>query len=214
MTRIFAQVIPAFISSLLLIPNAESPPRLKSVPTSPTTLYQKPVEEMDHPNKLISPAAFSRLPKNIVKNLQARRCKIPQIIYPRPGHYWNPGRHNVIRGRFAKPDQYDLAVFCLRDGSSSILVFWGGSTTSVAEIEKQPDVMWSHFKDGVGDYGRAIFSADKTTILRYHKDYHQPGIDPPLPPIDHDGIEDAYLEKASMIHYYYRGKWLALHGAD
>ncbi|MGH9769627.1 MAG: hypothetical protein ACREAB_19555, partial [Blastocatellia bacterium] len=97
---------------------------------------------------------------------------------------------------------------------SSILVFWGGSTSSVAEIEKQPDVMWGHFKNGIGSYGRVIFRANKKTILHYHKAYNQPGIDAPLPPIDHDGINDAYLEKGSTIHYYYRKKWLGLHGAD
>jgi hypothetical protein len=102
----------------------------------------------------------------------------------------------------------------LRNGTSSILIYWGGSTTSVAEIEKRPDVVWSHFKGGVGGYGRAIFRADKKTILRYDKEYHQPGLDLLLPPINHDGIEDAYLEKASTIHYYYRRKWLGLHGAD
>jgi len=214
MTRLIAQIFMAFISSLPMIPDAKSLCREKSVSTSLTTLYQKPAELMENPTKLVSPASFPQLPKNIVRNLQSRRCKIPQIIYPWPDRYWKPGRHNVIRGRFATPDQYDWAVFCLRNGTSSIFIYWGGSTTSVAEIEKQPDVVWSHFKDGVGDYGRAIFRADKKTILRYDKEYHQPDIDPLLPPIDHDGIMDAYLEKASTIHYYYRRKWLMLHGAD
>src|SRR5262245_3558757 len=214
MTLILAGVFMACIGSLLIIPNATGLCRLTSVPLSPMTVYQKPDGQMDYPTKLLSPAAFPQLPKNIVRDLQARRCKIPQINSPRPGNYWKPGRHNVIRGRFSKSDQYDWAIFCLRNGTSSIVVYWGGSTTSVAEIEKRPDVIWSHFKGGVGDYGRAIFRAEKKTILSYHKEYHQPGLDPPLPPISHDGIEDAYLEKASTIHYYYRRKWLGLHGAD
>jgi hypothetical protein len=54
----------------------------------------------------------------------------------------------------------------------------------------------------------------RRTILHYHKAYNQPGIDPPLPPINHDGINDGIMEKASTIYYYHRGKWLGLHGAD
>jgi hypothetical protein len=37
---------------------------------------------------------------------------------------------------------------------------------------------------------------------------------PKPPPIDHLGIDDAFLEKASVVHYYYQGKWLQLTGAD
>jgi hypothetical protein len=34
------------------------------------------------------------------------------------------------------------------------------------------------------------------------------------PRIDHKGIDDAFVGKASEVHYYYRGKWLELQGAD
>jgi hypothetical protein len=217
MSRIFAVVFLVSIGSLLIIPNATGLCRLKSLPMSPPANYQKPVDQMEFPTRLLSPAAFPQLPQNIVRNLQARRCKVPQFTPTSPPFtptYPKPAPHNVIHGRFAKPDQYDWAIFCLRDGISSIVIYWGGSTTSVSEIEKGPDVKWSYFTGGFGDYGRAIFRANKKTILHYHKEYYQPGIDPPLPPIDHDGIEDAYLEKASTIHYYYRKKWLGLHGSD
>ena len=33
-------------------------------------------------------------------------------------------------------------------------------------------------------------------------------------PLDHDGINDAFLEKASAIHYLHRGKWTLLRGMD
>jgi hypothetical protein len=32
--------------------------------------------------------------------------------------------------------------------------------------------------------------------------------------MNHQGIDDAFLEKASVTYYYYRGKWLQLTGAD
>jgi hypothetical protein len=35
-----------------------------------------------------------------------------------------------------------------------------------------------------------------------------------LPPVlDHQGINDAYFEKASVVHYFYQ-RWLKLSGAD
>jgi hypothetical protein len=213
-TRIFARLLLAFIGSLLLNPNAKSLCRINSSPISPAIRYQEPAGRMDYPTKLMSPAAFPSLPKNVARSLQARRCKIPQIIHPYPGHNWNPGRHNVLRGRFTKPGQYDWAVLCLRNGTSSILVFRRGSTTSVAEIEKQPVALWGYFMNGVGNYARVIYRANRRTILQYHKAYNQPGIDLPLPPINHDGINDRIMEKASTIYYYHRGKWLGLHGAD
>jgi len=34
------------------------------------------------------------------------------------------------------------------------------------------------------------------------------------PPIDHQGISDAMVGKASEVLYFYRGKWLRLSGDD
>jgi hypothetical protein len=45
------------------------------------------------------------------------------------------------------------------------------------------------------------------------KHYHEYG-GPQPPGIDHEGINDAYVEKGSAVHYYYLGKWLELQGAD
>lgn len=36
---------------------------------------------------------------------------------------------------------------------------------------------------------------------------------PKPPPIGHLGIVDMFIEKASVTHYFYRGKWLQLTGA-
>ena len=35
-----------------------------------------------------------------------------------------------------------------------------------------------------------------------------------LPPIDQDGINDAFVEKASSVKYWQQGKWRDLQGAD
>jgi hypothetical protein len=32
--------------------------------------------------------------------------------------------------------------------------------------------------------------------------------------IDHQGINDYFVDKGSTVHYFYRGKWLQLIGSD
>ena len=154
--------------------------------------------------KRLSPVAFPQLPKAIIKSLQKRGCRIPQADdFPEP--------HNVIRGQFANPKQNDWAVLCSRKHKSSILIFWNASTTSVSELATSPDLGWMQ---GTGEnrigYSRAIAPANKKDILDHFKSYG--GAKPP--PINHFGINDAFVGKASSIHYLYRGKWLQLQGAD
>ncbi len=153
----------------------------------------------------LKPTVFSQLPKSVISYLQKRGCTIPQVSgLTKP--------NNVIRGQFAKPNQYDWAVLCSRNRVSSILVFWNGSTKSVAEIARTNDEVYSHtMNDGreVG-YDRLIDVVDRDYILDH---YHAYGGKKP-PQIRHQGINDIYVEKASEVHYFYRNRWLQLQGAD
>jgi hypothetical protein len=153
----------------------------------------------------LPPAAFSRLPKNIVKHLQGRGCMVPQS-------YLSREPHNVITGEFARRGQTDWAVLCSRSGVSSILIFWRGSTKSVSEVAKAPD---SSFLQTVSEGGKVAFSraiepVGRDYIQSRYKEYG--GRKPPR--ITHQGINDAYVDKASVVLYYHHGKWLELQGAD
>jgi len=152
----------------------------------------------------LKPAAFSQLPVNIVSFLQKRSCTVPQI-------FGESTPHNVIRGQFARSGQFDWAVLCSRSRVSSILVFWNGSTKSVAEIARSDD---KSFLQGIGGenigFSRAIDVVDKDYILEHYREYG--GRKPPQ--IKHQGINDAFVEKASSVHYFYRKRWLELQGAD
>ena len=153
----------------------------------------------------LAPAAFPQLPKDIVQNLAKRGCTIPQS-------FSDPKPHNVIRGEFARKGQSDWAVLCSAERVSSILIFWGGSVNNTSEIAKGPDknlLQGIDDKENIG-YSRAIGPVAKGYIEEH---YHIYGGTKP-PPIDHEGIDDAFIEKGSEVHYFYRGKWLRLTGSD
>ena len=159
-----------------------------------------------YPNiERLTPVAFPQLPKNLMKNLQARGCTIPQAGF-------KPKPNNVISGDFAKRGQTDWAALCSRGGESSILVFWGGSVKSPAELAKAPDdAYWlGNDRDGF-HYYRHIMVADRDYILAHYREYGRGGF---IPPINHDGIDDGFLEKGSAVYYFHRDKWLSLPGAD
>jgi hypothetical protein len=59
-------------------------------------------------------------------------------------------------------------------------------------------------------FSRGITPVRKDFIMRHYDAYG--GLKPP--PIDHQGIDDAFIEKASVTWYFQGGKWLRLTGAD
>jgi hypothetical protein len=119
--------------------------------------------------------------------------------------------NNVVRGQFARPGQLDWAVLCSIKGVSTILVFWNGSEKDPAAIALMED---RNFLQGVTateiGYSRGIGIADRDFIMRHYSAYGGPK----PPPIDHQGIDDAFLEKASVTWYFHNGKWLQLTGSD
>ena len=151
--------------------------------------------ERKYPIVRLPPTAFSELPKNLVTELERRGCTVPQTFPP-------DQRSNVIRGSFAKAGQTDWAVFCSMKGSTSLLVFWNDSAANSVELGKNPDDTNRLFDWFIRPVGRKFIVAH----------YRACG-GPKPPPIDHQGIESAG-ESASVVLYYYRGKWLTLQGAD
>jgi len=149
----------------------------------------------------LRPSDLPNLPHNISIELQRRGCTIPQA----------PGWNNVIKGQFAKPGQIDWAVLCSVKGVSSILIFWNGSEINPADIEPGDDEnRIEKSADNKTFYDRAIDPVGKSYIMEHYKAY---GGEKP-PPIDHQGVNDIFVGKASVVLYFYHGKWLHLAGAD
>jgi len=155
----------------------------------------------NHAITRLEAAAFPTLPPTVSQELTRRGCTIPQA-------FTGGDAHNVVKGRLTSSTATDWAILCSRGQISSILVFPGGSATAL-ELAQEAD---AHFLQVTGPrqigYSRALRLAS-AQYIRERQDPREK-----LPPLDHDGIEDVFIEKASLVWYWHGGRWLRLAGAD
>jgi tetratricopeptide (TPR) repeat protein len=149
-------------------------------------------------------SAFPELPPVVASVLIARKCTIPQ-----PYTGGAPG--NVIHGAFFAKGERGWAVLCSVGEQSTVLVFRNDRDAKPEELAKNDD---RHYLQGIGGdqigYSRQISAANRSFILSHYRAYGGPA----PPPIDHDGVDDAFVGKASATWYHYEGKWVTLAGAD
>lgn len=150
------------------------------------------------------PSRVSMLPAAVRDELNKRGCRIPQ-----PGLAPATTTRNVIRGHFLSPTSEDWAVLCSRARRSAILVFRGGAATHVDELGAADD---ASYLEAIAP-GRAAFSRDISPATAAAIRAHRAETDP-RPTLDHDGIDDAFLEKGSTIWFWSTDRWLKLSGAD
>ena len=150
----------------------------------------------------LAPSAFPSLPPAIRGELEARHCTIPQV-------YSDPRAGNVISGHFRRPGQRDWAVLCSIQRVSRIIIFWSGRVRGATELAKSADraYLQGTGHGGIG-YSRAIAVVGADGLHGGSEEGDPPG------PIDHEGIDDAFVEKASVIWYLARGHWYRLVGDD
>ena len=152
----------------------------------------------------LKPTVFTQLPLTIRAELERRDCTVPQ-----PHGAIRPA--NVTSGHFTSGTQIDWAVLCSRERVSVILVFRGGTIADVAEVARVPDR--DHLQTvggGVIGFSRELGVASATFIRKHH----DPRSGTPLPRLDHEGIEDRFIGKGSIVWYWSNGRWLQLAGAD
>jgi hypothetical protein len=149
-------------------------------------------------------SAFPKLPAQIGSVLRARKCTVPQPLLA--GQL-----RNVLSGEFIAKGQMSWAVLCSVNHSTSLLVFRNANNVRPEVLDTAED---RQYLQGVGGdeigYSREIAAVGKNFILGYYRAYGGPK----PPPMDHQGIDDAFLENASVTLYFHRGKWLRLQGAD
>lgn len=152
----------------------------------------------------LDPFDFPDLPAVVRDELTRRDCTIPQV-------HGDLRPHNVVRGTFRRARQADIAVLCSREGTSSILIFWGNDFTTTAEVASRADEDYIQvMASGEIGYSREIVTAPPDFIRRQHERYGGPK----PPTLSHDGINDLFVGKASVVWYLHGGKWLQLAGVD
>jgi len=148
------------------------------------------------------PAAFPQLPADIAHYLEGRRCTIPQP-------FGADRARGVVSGHFISGDRVDWAVLCSVDGVSAILVFRAAGISHVDELARRPDGDYLQIVDDKGTigYSRVISVATPDGVRGYGRNAH-------VTSFDHDGIVDAFVEKASTVLYWDRAHWLVLDGSN
>ena len=94
-------------------------------------------------------------------------------------------------------------MLCSVKGVSTILLFWNGSEKNPAARAPGND---SNYLQDVGggrlDYSRGIEPMGVENILRHDPDH----LGDPLPPIEHQGINNSFEGTPFLVWYYYDGQ--------
>ncbi len=147
--------------------------------------------------------AFPQLPATVAKVLESRKCMVPQPD--------DTGARNVIRGEFIARGEMGWALLCSVNESSTLLVFRNDTDEAPQALATSED---RNYLQGLGGdkigFSHEITAVGHAFILRHYRAYGGPQ----PPPIDHHGIDDAFLGKASTTWYFHAGRWLQLQGAD
>jgi hypothetical protein len=150
----------------------------------------------------IKPSAFPNLPSAVRTELEHRGCTIPQPSGASQSR-------NAVSGSFIVAGQTDWVVLCSRDKRSAILVFRAGTYDHVDQLAEEPDLLYLQVisRDDKIGYSRMLTSVNPKSMRSRAKGTG-------LKAIDHDGIEDAFIEKGSLIWYWSGVKWVKVSGAD
>ena len=179
----------------------EVKPEMRGMLTKPP----KPIDTAALLKRLrrLKPSDFPELPDPVVAVLNTQRCTIPQPD--------SKGKRNVIHGTFFTADEQSWAVLCSSRGRSYILVFRDGNDRSPEKIANREESAYAGgTPDGPAWFQREIRPVGGEFITAHYRAYGGPK----PPPIRHQAIDDAFLEKASITWYRHNGKWLQLQGAD
>jgi hypothetical protein len=148
----------------------------------------------------LPPAAFSELPAAVRRDLERRSCSIPQPWSVRAAS-------NVVRGSFIGAKTPDWAVLCSVRDTSQILIYGSsssGPTGVIDSLERAADVAWMQ---GIGQkrwgYSRLLRRLPLKRIRGWRRDADGKAIPQP---IDHDAIEQIFMDKAADAFYLAAGR--------
>ncbi len=124
-----------------------------------------------------------------------------------PQPYAERARANVIRGAFTAANVSEWAIVCSVRDTSQILIYrlsTGGDAGVVDSLQHSADLSWVQ---GVGNgrwgFSRMLKTLPLTLIRRWRRDVDGHAIPQP---IDHDAIEQLFLDKAGEAYYLAGGR--------
>ncbi|HZD49408.1 MAG TPA: hypothetical protein VE178_11755 [Silvibacterium sp.] len=145
--------------------------------------------------RLLPLASFPALPPAISAQLDDRKCMVPQT-------YEAHAPENVVHASLERKGSSDWAVLCSVNGATTLYVFFQSQPGTPIALRHQRDTEWLG-SEVLGAYGSAWgISRRAPSQIR--------GPSPERARIDHDGIEDAFVEKSSTTHYFQDGSWITL----
>ena len=198
--------VAGIVAGFLLGPLQEAPAHLESSAPAEHVesgqLRSMGGRTVDYRIRLLPIASFPGLPAEVTAQLSQRGCMIPQSFEAQQPE-------NVIHGAFRAPGSNDWVMLCSTGGTTTLLVFFEGQYDAPIELRTQPDTKWLGAEPGSSIFGSAWgIALQPLAELRA-----SPGVRQAIHP-DHDGIEDARLERSTTIHYYQGGKWIFLGGSN
>lgn len=167
---------------------------------------QAPSRTATQPITRLAPDAFPRLGAPVRNVLVRMRCTIPQ-----PSSTATP--HNVIRGRFISARSSQWAILCSRDRTSTVLVIDDAGKV-LATLGRGDDVNYMQGNGhGTFVYAREIAVVHPAQMRTALQRNGNPGQEQTLR-LDHDGIDDRFVESASITFFWSGGKWVEFVGED
>jgi hypothetical protein len=152
--------------------------------------------------RLLPLASFPALPPVVAEQLQQRKCMIPQT-------YEAKAPENVVHASLESKGSSDWAVLCSVNGATTLYVFFQSQPGSPIALRQQRDTEWLG-SEALGVHGSG-WGIARRTPSQIRQSHNGPGS---RMDFDHDGIEDAFVEKSSTTHYFQAGSWITLENSN
>lgn len=150
--------------------------------------------------RLLPLTSFPALPAIVAAQLDERKCMIPQTYEARTPE-------NVVRASLERKGSDDWAVLCSVNGATTLYVFFQSEPGNPMALRHQRDTEWLG-SEVLGAYGSAWgISRRGASQIRAARGAGHLGV-------DHDGIDDAFVEKSSTTHYFQDGSWTTVEGSN
>jgi len=149
--------------------------------------------------RLLPLASFPALPRVVAAQLDERKCMVPQTYEAR-------APENVVHASLERKGSDDWAVLCSVNGSTTLYVFFHSQLAVPIALRHQRDTEWLG-AEMLGAYGSAWGIARRgPSQMRATKGS--------AISVDHDGIDDAFVDKSSTTRYFEDGKWIILDNSN